>query len=183
MASGKLAEALDVQREPAALRERYGMTLFGQSLLAARRLVEAGGRFVTVFWDAYGDATAGWDTFYVIVGSSAAALTGLMFVVISLNQFSGMGSIADRFLAVRVWGTPTVVGLPWPLLYTPTFSVCLISLRRLPSAIRLAISVMSLRCGMLVKYDLKSISTTLQARLYRSARIARDACLASRFGL
>ena len=45
------------------------------------------------------------------------------------------------------------------------------------------ISFISLRCGMLVKYDLKSISTTPQARLYRSSRIAMDACLASRFGL
>jgi uncharacterized protein (DUF1501 family) len=40
------------------------MTLFGQSLLAARRLVEAGGKIVSVFWDAYGDATAGWDTHF-----------------------------------------------------------------------------------------------------------------------
>src|SRR5262252_8539612 len=70
-------------------------------------------------------------------------------------------------------GTPTFVGLTWPLSYTPTFSVCLISLRRLPSAIRLAISVRSLRCGMLVKYALKSISTTPQARLYRSSRAAK----------
>ena len=30
------------------------MTLFGQARLTARRLVEAGGRFVTVFWDEYG---------------------------------------------------------------------------------------------------------------------------------
>jgi hypothetical protein len=39
------------------------MTLFGQSCLAARRLVEAGSRFVTVFWDAY-EIFAGcaWDT-------------------------------------------------------------------------------------------------------------------------
>jgi len=38
------------------------MTLFGQSLLAARRLLEAGGKLVTVFWDAYGHFAAGWDT-------------------------------------------------------------------------------------------------------------------------
>jgi hypothetical protein len=64
LTSPRLARALEVQREPSAIRAQYGMTLFGQSLLAARRLVEAGGRFVTVFWDAYGDATAGWDTHY-----------------------------------------------------------------------------------------------------------------------
>jgi hypothetical protein len=64
LTSPRLARALDIQREPLAMRDRYGMTLFGQSLLAARRLIEAGGKVVTVFWDAYGDATAGWDTHF-----------------------------------------------------------------------------------------------------------------------
>ena len=60
--SGKLRDALDVQSEPAKLRERYGMSLFGQSCLAARRLLEAGGKFVTVCWDEYGLVNTGWDT-------------------------------------------------------------------------------------------------------------------------
>lgn len=60
--TGKLRDALDVQREPRKLRERYGMTLFGQSCLAARRLLEAGGTFVTVCWDEYGLFNTGWDT-------------------------------------------------------------------------------------------------------------------------
>jgi hypothetical protein len=60
--SEKIRTALDLNREPLALRETYGMTLFGQSCLAARRLVEAGSRFVTVFWDEYGLAGSGWDT-------------------------------------------------------------------------------------------------------------------------
>jgi hypothetical protein len=62
LTSGKLAQALDVQREPNRLRERYGTTLFGQSCLAARRLLEAGGKFVTVCWDEYGLVNTGWDT-------------------------------------------------------------------------------------------------------------------------
>ncbi len=62
LTSGKLSAALDVQREPSRLRERYGMTLFGQSCLAARRLLEAGGQFVTVCWDEYGLVNTGWDT-------------------------------------------------------------------------------------------------------------------------
>jgi uncharacterized protein (DUF1501 family) len=62
LTSPKLRDALDVQREPAKLRERYGMTLFGQSCLAARRLLEAGGTFVTVCWDEYGLFNTGWDT-------------------------------------------------------------------------------------------------------------------------
>jgi hypothetical protein len=62
LTSPRLAQALDVGREPRPVRERFGMTLFGQSLLAARRLVEAGSRFVTVIWDAYGHFADGWDT-------------------------------------------------------------------------------------------------------------------------
>ncbi len=60
--SGNLRDALDVQREPPKVRDRYGMTLFGQSCLAARRLLEAGGKFVTVCWDEYGLFNTGWDT-------------------------------------------------------------------------------------------------------------------------
>jgi hypothetical protein len=62
LTSGKLRDALDVQREPAKFRERYGMTLFGQACLAARRVLEAGGKFVTVCWDEYGLVNTGWDT-------------------------------------------------------------------------------------------------------------------------
>jgi hypothetical protein len=61
--SPHMRDALDIGREPLALRERYGMTLFGQACLAARRLVEAGGKFVTVFWDGYGQFSGcAWDT-------------------------------------------------------------------------------------------------------------------------
>lgn len=60
--SGKVHNALDYTREPSSTREAYGMTLFGQSCLAARRLIEAGTKFVTVFWDAYGLNAGSWDT-------------------------------------------------------------------------------------------------------------------------
>ena len=62
LASEKTRAAFDLGRESTATRESYGMTLFGQAALTARRLVEAGGRFVTVFWDEYGLAGSGWDT-------------------------------------------------------------------------------------------------------------------------
>ena len=42
--------AFRLEREPAALRERYGLNVFGQSLLLARRLVEAGVPMITVYW-------------------------------------------------------------------------------------------------------------------------------------
>jgi hypothetical protein len=64
LTSPRLREALDLRREPLAVRESYGMTLFGQGALIARRLVEAGGRFVSVFWDEYGLADSAWDTHY-----------------------------------------------------------------------------------------------------------------------
>ena len=38
------------------------MTLVGQSCLAARRMLEAGTRLVSVFWDEYGLAGDAWDT-------------------------------------------------------------------------------------------------------------------------
>ena len=48
MTSVKAREAFDLSKEPVKVRERYGMTRFGQSCLLARRLVEAGVRFVTI---------------------------------------------------------------------------------------------------------------------------------------
>ncbi|MFL5340762.1 MAG: DUF1501 domain-containing protein [Gemmataceae bacterium] len=42
LASGKIARAFEIDREPAAVREKYGRHAFGQSLLLARRLVQAG---------------------------------------------------------------------------------------------------------------------------------------------
>jgi hypothetical protein len=62
--SDQLRNALDLRREDAKIRELYGSTLFGQSCLAARRLVEAGSKIVSVFWDEYGLAGSGWDTHY-----------------------------------------------------------------------------------------------------------------------
>ena len=49
-----------------------------------------------------------WANFYVILGSAAAGLTGLQFVVIALGASSGMMA-ADNERAVRAFGTPTVM--------------------------------------------------------------------------
>jgi uncharacterized protein (DUF1501 family) len=67
LTSSKLVEALDVQREPEKVRDRYGRgstrhmgdgaPMWNDQLLMARRLVEAGARVVTVaygFWDTHG---------------------------------------------------------------------------------------------------------------------------------
>ena len=64
---------------------------------------------------------AAWDSFYVIVGSSAAALTGLMFVVMAL--------IADETLdapkssrTVAAFGTPNIVHFCVALVISATLS-------------------------------------------------------------
>jgi hypothetical protein len=54
MASEKL---FDISQEPAKMRDRYGPTLFGQQVLVARRLAEAGVPFIRVgraWWDSHG---------------------------------------------------------------------------------------------------------------------------------
>jgi len=48
--SGRARDAFDLGKESAEMRERYGRNTFGQSCLLARRLVEAGTRFVEVNW-------------------------------------------------------------------------------------------------------------------------------------
>jgi hypothetical protein len=61
LTSGRVAEAFRMEREPLRVRERYGRNQFGQSLLLARRLVQAGVPIVQAnmgivqTWDTHGD--------------------------------------------------------------------------------------------------------------------------------
>jgi uncharacterized protein (DUF1501 family) len=61
LTSGKVARAFDIDKEPAAIRDKYGRHAFGQSILLARRLVEAGVPVVQANmgrvqnWDSHGD--------------------------------------------------------------------------------------------------------------------------------
>jgi hypothetical protein len=48
--SGKAREAFELSKETDTMRERYGKNTFGQCCLLARRLVEAGTRFVEINW-------------------------------------------------------------------------------------------------------------------------------------
>jgi len=48
LTSGAIQKAADLSGESPALRERYGKNIYGQRVLLARRLIEAGARFVTV---------------------------------------------------------------------------------------------------------------------------------------
>ena len=51
--------AFAIDKEDVRLRDRYGRSTFGQSCLMARRLVEGGVRFVTIFY-------RGWDYHEII---------------------------------------------------------------------------------------------------------------------
>jgi len=66
LASGRGREAFDLHREPRRTRERFGLNKWGQSLILARRLVEAGARLVHVNWprDPGDEAVSNplWDT-------------------------------------------------------------------------------------------------------------------------
>ena len=63
-------EAFDITKEEQALRESYGMNQAGQRMLLARRLVEAGARFVTL---TYG----GWDMHASIAPSTRSLMPPL----------------------------------------------------------------------------------------------------------
>jgi len=68
LTSARSKAAFEVAQEPPAVRARYGATLNGMSMLLARRLVEAGVPFVSVFWmedpalDKLCKSGGGWDT-------------------------------------------------------------------------------------------------------------------------
>ncbi len=63
--SPQARQAFNLQQEPPAVRDRYGRSRFGQSVLLARRLVEAGVSLVQVNWTRTkedSDTNPVWDT-------------------------------------------------------------------------------------------------------------------------
>jgi hypothetical protein len=63
LSSSAVKRAFDLTVEPDAVRDRYGRTSYGQACLLARRLVEAGARFVNVYFSpVIGGCEGGWDT-------------------------------------------------------------------------------------------------------------------------
>ena len=63
--SGKARQAFDLSNESDEMRERYGKNTFGQGALMARRLIEAGTRFVQLNWPAVANGNPevdSWDT-------------------------------------------------------------------------------------------------------------------------
>jgi hypothetical protein len=76
-------EAFNIAAEPAEMRDSYGRNTFGQRLLLARRVVEAGGRFVTV-------NGGGWDYHQKIKqameGSMPPVDQGIAALITDLDQ-------------------------------------------------------------------------------------------------
>ncbi|OYP36588.1 DUF1501 domain-containing protein [Rhodopirellula sp. MGV] len=66
LTSDRVRKAFDLSSEPEQVRDRYGRTTYGQSCLLARRLVEAGVKFTTVYFSASIGGRrvneGGWDT-------------------------------------------------------------------------------------------------------------------------
>ena len=60
LTSSAVREAIRIDREDPRTRDRYGRNIYGQSVLLARRLIEAGARVACISWAP--DANATWDT-------------------------------------------------------------------------------------------------------------------------
>jgi hypothetical protein len=112
LSSPATQRAFDLVREPAPVRERYGRNIYGQSVLLARRLIEAGTRVACISWAP--DANATWDTH----GQNFVKLKGTLLpqmdaAVSSLLDDLSLRGMLDRTL-VAVMGefgrTPKVNG-------------------------------------------------------------------------
>jgi hypothetical protein len=88
--SNKTRQAFDLDKEPKALREAYGLRPFGQSVLTARRLIEAGVRFVTV-------GLGGWDTH----ANNFATLRGNLLPQLDAALSALFADLADKGLLER----------------------------------------------------------------------------------
>jgi hypothetical protein len=85
LAGSSCRRAFDLTREPDKMRARYGRNEYGQSFLLARRLVEAGVRFVNVFWTFFDKSGAQfnlWDNHGVKmpIPGTGGARTGLEMI-------------------------------------------------------------------------------------------------------
>jgi hypothetical protein len=82
--------AFRISDEPDAIREAYGRNIYGQSVLLARRLIEAGTRMVTISWAP--DANATWDTH----GSNFKKLKNTLLPQFDAACSSLVQDLADR---------------------------------------------------------------------------------------
>jgi uncharacterized protein (DUF1501 family) len=112
LTSGKVARAFELDREPAALRDRYGRHAFGQSLLLARRLVQAG---VPVVQANMGHVQ-NWDNHSHIFSALKGRLLPPLDQAVAalLDDLEAMGMLDETLvLVVGEFGrTPKISGAP-----------------------------------------------------------------------
>lgn len=104
--SGAARRAFKIEEETETLRDRYGRNRWGQSVLLARRLVEAGVSFIQVNWTRMpGDTTdsPAWDTH----NKNAERLKNHLMPVMDAAYATLLEDLGDRGLldsTVVVWG-------------------------------------------------------------------------------
>jgi hypothetical protein len=105
--SERTKQAFDPSKEPAAVREAYGPTPFGRNVLTARRLIEAGARFVTV-------GLGGWDThagnFQTLRGQLLPELDKALAALIADLDTRGILDRTTVYCAGEFGRTPRVNG-------------------------------------------------------------------------
>ncbi|MBI82513.1 MAG: hypothetical protein CMJ81_04890 [Planctomycetaceae bacterium] len=97
LTSGKTREAFDLSKESPRVRRRYGRNLFGSCMLTARRLVEAGSRFVGLTTESAlnGGVGAGqWDTH----GNNFRLLKNFNLPVLDQNYSALVEDLQERGL-------------------------------------------------------------------------------------
>ncbi len=102
LASPAVTQAFDLSREPREVRERYGMNIHGQSVLQARRLVEAGVPLVTVFWPNEGitNVSVYWDTHnrnFIDLKTRLCPVTDLAFTAL-LDDLQARGMLDETLI-------------------------------------------------------------------------------------
>jgi hypothetical protein len=95
LTSPETQRAFQLKQEPGHVRDGYGRNIYGQSVLLARRLIEAGTRVVTVSWAP--DANATWDTH----GSNFASLKGHLLPQFDAACSSLINDLEERGLLER----------------------------------------------------------------------------------
>jgi hypothetical protein len=88
-------QAFHLDREPAAVRASYGRNIYGQSVLLARRLIEAGTRVACISWAP--DANATWDTH----GGNFKKLKTTLLPQLDAALSSLLGDLVERGLFER----------------------------------------------------------------------------------
>ncbi len=88
-------KAFQLEREPDRLRESYGRNIYGQSVLLARRLIEAGTRVACISWAP--DANATWDTH----GGNFAKLKNELLPQFDAALASLLSDLSDRGMLER----------------------------------------------------------------------------------